>query len=153
MITVADILREKGTMVHSASTDEPLSDAIARMLEHEISALLVVDHGRGAGMLTERDCLHCLADSGCDATVKTVAEAMTWQLVTVSPSSTLDDCMALMTHRRIRHLPVVEDHRLCGIVSIGDLVKYQLDDQRRDLTFLLEYIHGEFIAWHPRHRA
>jgi CBS domain-containing protein len=147
MNTVAEILRAKGTMVHQVARDASAHEAIAKMVEHNVGSLLVVDdRAQACGIITERDCLRGVTLSGRDPQQTTVWEIATRQLITVGLWTSLDECRALMTHCRIRHLPVVDRGVVRGIISIGDVVKHQLDAQADDLQHLIEYIRGEFSA-------
>jgi CBS domain-containing protein len=148
MDTVADIIRQKGAHVHSIAPYATAREAIASMETHNVGALLVVDEGRGCGMVTERDFLRkvTLADRDPEKT-------MVWQiasrlLISVPPETPLEDCMALMTHHRIRHLPAVDRGLLCGLVSMGDVVKHLLSERASSVQHLIEYIYGEFVTYY-----
>ena len=141
MSGVAEILAEKGSTVHAIAVDATVYEAIERMVASDVGALLVTAAGGGiAGIVTERDYLRRVALEGRTSRETRVEEIMTTPLVCVTPETSVEECMALMTDRRIRHLPVVEDDRLVGLVSIGDLVKFQSRRQSFELKYLTEYI-------------
>ncbi len=138
---VADILGGKGREVLSIDASATVLEAIAAMVEGNVGALLVNDGGRLAGIVTERDYLRRVTLQGRDERTTPVREIMTSQLVYVGPDASIEECMAVMTERRIRHLPVLADDReVLGIVSIGDVVKHQSQEQGVQIKFLTEYI-------------
>ena len=140
---VSDILDAKGTDVLGIEGSATVHEAVARMVEANIGALLVYESGALAGIVTERDYLRRVAVEGRDERTTPVREIMSRELVYVGPESTSDECMAVMTERRIRHLPVLGDGReVLGIVSIGDVVKFQSREQSVQILFLTEYISG-----------
>ena len=137
----SDILDNKGREVLSIEGRATVYDAIAKMVEGNVGALLVNEDGRLAGIVTERDYLRRVTLEGRDERTTPVREIMSPELVYVGPDATIDECMAIMTERRIRHLPVLADGReVVGIVSIGDLVKFQSKEQSVQIQFLTEYI-------------
>lgn len=140
---VFDILDNKGREVLSIEGRATVYEAIAKMVEGNVGALLVNEDGRLAGIVTERDYLRRVTLEGRDERTTPVREIMSPELVYVGPDATIDECMAIMTERRIRHLPVLSDAReVFGIVSIGDLVKFQSKEQSVQIQFLTEYISG-----------
>lgn len=142
MKTVRQLLQGKGYEVASIEPDKSVYDAMALMAAKNIGALLVLDAGELAGIVTERDYsrkAYMLDKSARDVPVK---EIMTSQVAYVSPDYTTDDCMALVTEMRVRHLPVLENHKVVGIISIGDLVKDAISDQQFIIHQLERYIHG-----------
>ena len=140
---VADILEGKGRQVLTIEGAATVYEAIAKMVEGNVGALLVNEDGRLAGIVTERDYLRRVTLQGRDERTTPVREIMTSELVYVGPEASIDECMAVMTERRIRHLPVLADEReVVGIVSIGDLVKFQSKEQSVQIRFLTEYISG-----------
>jgi CBS domain-containing protein len=145
--TVGDLLRIKGTKVETITASEPILEAIRRMSERHIGCLAVVTKaGKLSGILSERDCLWKVVSQGCSPRTKQVKDAMTpiAQVKTVVPSQTVEECMELMTTRRHRHLPVLEDGKLAGLISIGDVVKFMLDAQQATIQSLEKYITGTF---------
>jgi CBS domain-containing protein len=140
---VSDILEGKGRQVLSIEGAATVYEAIAKMVEGNVGALLVNEDGRLAGIVTERDYLRRVTLQGRDERTTPVREIMTSELVYVGPEASVDECMAVMTERRIRHLPVLtDDRKVVGIVSIGDLVKFQSKEQSVQIRFLTEYISG-----------
>ena len=139
-----EILSAKGSVVHSISPDATLQDVVTSLLEHRIGALVVCRSGAGneepMGIITERDILrYCVAGAQPLAEVK-VSEAMTARLITGTPDDDVESVMGLMTTHRIRHLPVLVEGRLAGIISIGDVVKAQHDRLAMENRFMKDYI-------------
>lgn len=143
-MTIARVLSGKGQEVATIARDATLGTAAAELARLRIGALVVVDRvGAVAGVISERDLVTCLATHGdSDLLARPVAEAMTSPAITVSPETAVLSALALMTARRIRHLPVVEGERLIGLVSIGDLVKYRIDHIEREAEAMRSYIQG-----------
>lgn len=140
-MTIAAILGGKGGEVVTAATGQSVSEAVALLAERRIGAVPVVDaDGAIAGVFSERDVIYCLEREGTSALDRRVAEVMTAPAVTVTPSESVIAALALMTRRRIRHLPVVDGGRLVGIVSIGDLVKHRIDRIEADAAAMRDYI-------------
>jgi len=138
---VSDILDEKGREVLSIDGEATVFDAIKRMVEANVGSLLVFEGRRLAGIVTERDYLRRVALEGRTEKETAVREIMTAPLVYVTPETTLDECMAVVTERRIRHLPVLDaDREVRGVISIGDLVKYRSKQQDVQIRLLTDYI-------------
>lgn len=142
MKTVRQLLQAKGSAVYSVSPDARVFEALKLMAEKEVGALVVLERGKLAGILSERDYARKVILHGKSSHDIPVREIMTEDVVTVQPGQTVDQCMALMTSRRIRHLPVVEDGKLAGVVSIGDLVKEVIAEQEQTIRQLETYIHS-----------
>jgi len=145
--TVSDLLRIKGNKVETITAAEPLIEAIRRMSAKHIGCLAVVTKaGKLSGILSERDVLWKIIAEGISPKTHPVKEAMTplRQMRTVTPTQTVEECMELITGRRHRHLPVLENGKLVGLVSIGDVVKYLLDAQQATINSLEKYITGTF---------
>ncbi len=140
MRTVQHVLQAKSGAVISVSHDATVYDALALMARHDIGAVVVVTGGDIAGMFTERDYARKVILHGKSSRDLLVAEVMTRQVLTVTPHCTMDDCMAIMTDHRVRHLPVLSESGVAGIVSIGDVVKAMLDEQRFTIQQLEHYI-------------
>ena len=140
MNKVAEILEEKGHDVLRIEASASVYDAVKRMVDRNVGALLVMDGGEVAGIVTERDYLRRVAHQGRPDEETPVREIMSSPLVVVTPETSIDECMALMTDRRIRHLPVVEGGEVVGIVSIGDAVKFKSKQQSFEIQFLHDYI-------------
>jgi signal-transduction protein with cAMP-binding, CBS, and nucleotidyltransferase domain len=136
---VSDILDEKGREVLSIEGEATVFDAIKRMVEANVGSLLVFEDAKLAGIVTERDYLRRVAVDEVDHQAS-VREIMSSPLVVVTPQTSVDECMALMTNRRIRHLPVVDAGEVTGIVSIGDVVKFKSREQSFEIQFLHDYI-------------
>jgi CBS domain-containing protein len=142
METVADILAVKGSLVHGVRRTATVFEAIESMTRYNVGALVVTDEDQLCGIITERDYLRRVAVVGRTSKTTAVDEVMSTRLVCVSPGTTLDRCMQLMTERRIRHLPVLVGDRLTGIVSIGDIVKALIHEQATQIQHLTDYIQG-----------
>ena len=142
-----DILSVKGTTVHSISGEATLQDVVARLMEHRIGSLVVLQADAAGqenlvGIITDRDILYASMAGKRPLGEVTVAEVMSTTLVTATPDDEVEDIMGLMTTRRIRHLPVLCEGRLAGIISIGDVVKAQHDRLALENRFLKDYITG-----------
>jgi CBS domain-containing protein len=138
---VKHILRDKGRDVVSISADATLSEAARLLARKRIGALVVRgSDGSLAGILSERDIVRALAEASVNALAHSVAAHMTRAIETCNESDSIEDLMEIMTHRRLRHLPVVEDEALRGIVSIGDVVKTRIEETVREAASLREYI-------------
>jgi CBS domain-containing protein len=142
MTTAHDILRFKGRTVHAVRPDDTVLAALGVMAEHDIGAVLVLDGDDVAGILTERDYARKVVLVGRSSKDSPVSAIMTADVVCVPPSHTVEQCMAVMTERRVRHLPVVEGRHVVGLVSIGDLVKATIDEQEFTINQLKSYIAG-----------
>jgi CBS domain-containing protein len=142
MATVADVLEGKGRAVYRIAADATVLDAVRAMVEANVGSLLVTDDGVTAGIVTERDYLRRVTLEGRDERETAVREIMTAPLVVVTPDTSLEECMALMTDRRIRHLPVLEHGEVAAVVSIGDVVKYTSQAQSFELRYLHDYINS-----------
>lgn len=139
-MTIAAILNGKGHDVKSVSSGDKVRDAVALLAEHRIGALPVIDDGAVKGVFSERDVIYALASAGAEALDRSVGEAMTAPAVTVAPKDAALGALSLMTRRRIRHLPVIEEGRMVGLVSIGDLVKYRIERIEADAAAMRDYI-------------
>ncbi|MCC7352174.1 MAG: CBS domain-containing protein [Anaerolineae bacterium] len=142
MKTVQDILQEKGHDVWSVAADATVYEALQVMAEKNVGAVLVLEHGRLVGILSERDYARKVVLQGRSSLNTPVGEIMTQQVFYVRPEQTIEECMALMTDRRIRHLPVLEGNRLAGVISIGDVVKAIVSEQRVTIQQYENYILG-----------
>jgi len=139
-MTIGSVLRDKGSKVETIAADASVLDAVHRLGEKRIGALLVTEGGRIAGIMSERDVIYCLRNHGPDVLQSPVSQVMTAPAITAETSMTILSALALMTQRRIRHLPIVEDGDLKGIVSIGDLVKHRMERIEAEAEAMRTYI-------------
>jgi CBS domain-containing protein len=138
---IAHVLRDKGGTVFTLMADVTLEAACAELHEKKVGALVVLDaEGNVFGVLSERDLVREVARRGVSALTQTVGDAMTRAVITASPQETLDECLGRMTDRRVRHLPVIENGRLIGIISIGDLVKHRIASVEAEAAAMQAYI-------------
>lgn len=144
MKTVKELLRAKGDSVWSIDPSASVYDAIAMMAEKNIGALLVMDVDQVAGVLSERDYARRVVLAGHSAANTQVREVMSSRVIFVKPSDTVEQCMELMTDKHFRHLPVMEAGKLLGLVSIGDLVKAVIKEQKSVIGQLENYITGSY---------
>jgi CBS domain-containing protein len=142
MKTVAQILRTKGHEVLTVSPEMSVFEALGLMAEKNVGALLVVEGGRLTGIFSERDYARKVILKGKASRETPVREIMTSHVLYVRPEQAVDDCMALMTDKRVRHLPVLEEERLVGVISIGDVVKAIIAEQEFIIEQLQNYITG-----------
>ncbi|HKO23815.1 MAG TPA: CBS domain-containing protein [Chloroflexota bacterium] len=142
MTSVAHLLQTKGHAVWSIPPDASVYEAIKLMADKGVGALLVMEGQRLVGIVSERDYARKVILQGKSAWDTPVKEIMTDKVFYVRPDQTVEDCMALMTARRIRHLPVLDDHQVIGVVSIGDLVKAVISEQEVRIQQLEQYIMG-----------
>ncbi len=140
MRTVRQLLEAKSPEVIAIGPDAPVIDAIRRMAERQIGALLVMEGPRLAGILSERDYARKVVLQGRSSKDTPVRDIMTAEVVTVAPGDSIDHCMQLVTDRRIRHLPVLDAGTVVGVLSIGDLVKTVIELQQQDIDQLQRYI-------------
>ena len=139
-MTIAAILSSKGSEVATIGADDRVSAAVDTLGQRRIGALPVVEDGRIVGIMSERDVIYCLRDHGAEVLGWPVSRVMTAPAITAELSTPILSALALMTERRIRHLPVAEGGRLIGIVSIGDLVKYRMDRIEAEADAMRSYI-------------
>jgi CBS domain-containing protein len=137
---VSEILGDKGRDVLKIDAEASALDAVRQMVGANIGSLLVTDGDEVTGIVTERDYLRRVAQEGPTDDSVTVRDIMSSPLIVVSPNTEIDECMAVMTDRRIRHLPVVENGDVVGIVSIGDVVKFKSKQQSFEIRYLTDYI-------------
>jgi CBS domain-containing protein len=142
MKSLKQLLEAKGSQVHSIRPEAKLLEALQLMAQKDIGALVVHDGKRIVGILSERDYARKVILHGKSSHDVPVREIMTADVVTVDPTRTVEECMSLMTQRRIRHLPVCDEEKLVGLVSIGDLVKEVIAEQEQTIKQLESYIHS-----------
>lgn len=143
MKTVQQLLEIKSHKeIISIASHRPIYDALVVMAEYKIGALAVIDDGKLVGIFSERDYAREVALKGKSSRTSLISEVMTTKVLTCKPSDTVEDAMTLMSNKRIRHLPVLENDKVLGILSIGDLVKETIDYQQRLIKQLESYITG-----------
>lgn len=139
---VSQILQSKGNEVWSIAPDDTVYSALALMAEKDIGAVLVIESDEVAGIFSERDYARKVILKGKSSKEMAVSEVMTADVICVRPDQSVEKCMALMTEKRIRHLPVLDGGKLVGVVSIGDVVKAIISQQRVIINHLEDYIYG-----------
>ncbi|MDX5421437.1 MAG: CBS domain-containing protein [Hymenobacteraceae bacterium] len=142
MGTVRNILQKKGNSVHAVDPTSTVYNALELMVEKNVGALLVLDDEKFVGIFTERDYARKVILRGKASRETLVQEIMSEHPLTVTPDNTVEECMNLMTNKYIRHLPVMENDRLVGLVSMGDIVKYIIEEQKFIIENLEHYITG-----------
>jgi CBS domain-containing protein len=144
MKNVRDLLYSKGSAeIYNVGPGATVVEALRLMAEKKVGALLVLEHGKPVGVFSERDYARKLALMDRSSSTTEIREVMTSDLICVGPSDTMEHCMELMTEKHIRHLPVLENDELIGMISIGDLVKNIIEDQRNMILQLEKYMRGE----------
>ncbi len=142
MRTVQQLLDEKSGDIHSVHPDESVFDAIKKLANANIGSLIVIEDGRPVGIFTERDYARSVVLQGKSSPTTPVRDIMTTRVIYVKPEQTVEECMAIMTDKHIRHLPVLSDDNLVGMISIGDLVKSIIEDQKFTIEQLETFIRG-----------
>jgi CBS domain-containing protein len=142
MMTLAKLLDGKGRTIHAIKPDEPVLEAVRRMAEHHIGALLVMEGDAMCGIVSERDYARKVVLMGRSSPATPIRDIMTSPVISIGDDASVEDAMREMTERRIRHLPVMRGARVVGMVSIGDLVKCVIEDQRHLIEDLQTYIRG-----------
>jgi CBS domain-containing protein len=142
MNAVKKVLQQKGSLVHTIEPEASVLDALRKMGENNIGSLVVVEGGKPVGIFTERD--NALRVGMLDINCNNIAikDVMTKELITITPSHTVNECMTLMTDNHIRHLPVLENDKLVGMISIGDIVKDVIEELEFTIEQMEKYIHG-----------
>ena len=142
MKTVREILNDKGNDIYRVRPDDSVFDSLQLMADKGVGALLVMDGEKLVGIVTERDYARKVILEGKSSRTAVVEEVMTRRVLCASPERTVDECMALMTDKRARHLPVIDHKQVVGVVSIGDLVKAMISEQQVLIDQLQHYISG-----------
>jgi CBS domain-containing protein len=145
MNLVKDILAEKGSQVWTISPEAKVIDALKLMAERSVGAIVVMYKNQVTGILSERDYARKVILKGRSSADTPVKEIMTFQVYYVNSTTTSEECLALMTQKRIRHLPVIDGEKLIGIVSIGDVVKSIISHQKVTIENLQNYIMGKYL--------
>ena len=143
MSTVREILKVKGSAIWSVKPQDTVKTTLKFMAEKNVGAVLVMEGSTIAGIFSERDLARHLADHTLEPEKVLIKQMMTTHLVSVSPSQTTDECMSLMVTKRIRHLPVLEEGKLLGVISIGDVVNRIIEDHKFSIKQLESYVTGE----------
>ena len=142
---VSDILRTKGSVIHSGTPEMTVARAASEMTGRKIGSLLVLDRDAGiAGILSERDIVRGLATFGAECLDGPVSQLMTRGVTTTVPGATIAQAMEIMTQGRFRHLPVMDGGKLAGMISIGDVVKYRLAEATREVEEMQKYVQGQY---------
>jgi CBS domain-containing protein len=143
---ISVLLERKNSEICSVSPAVTVAEAVTEMNRRRIGSVVVLEGGRLAGIFTERDVLRRVVGAGIDPLRTSVAEVMTAELVTVKPTTTVDEAMEIFTDKRCRHLPVLDDGRLVGLLSIGDVTRWSVESHRSEAEHLKNYIAGGFSA-------
>lgn len=139
-MTIASMIAGREQSIIGCTPDQTVSDAAHLLAEKRIGALPVLEDGEVVGIFSERDLLYCIAKVGADALTKPIRELMTSPAICISPQEKALDTLGLMTRRRIRHLPVVDQGKLVAFISIGDVVKYRIEKIETEASHLRDYI-------------
>lgn len=137
---VSNIIHTKGNSIYSVPSNTTVYNALVFMLEKKIGALLIIDDGQFIGIFTERDYARKLIVKGKSSKDTPIADVMTKNPITVTLDTSIEDCMKLMSDKKFRHLPVLEDGKLAGIISVGDVVKFIIEEQKFIIENLEQYI-------------
>ncbi len=140
-IRVKDILKDKGLEVIAVDSNATVDFGVRKMMERNIGAILIIDEGNFVGMFTERDVVKCWVNNGSFEKVP-IKDVMSKDILVISPDDTLEYVMTVMTHQRIRHLPVIDRWKMVGLVSIRDVVKYHVGNLEAEVHHLKDYIYG-----------
>ena len=143
-VPISVLLQRKGAVVHGIAPDVSVFEAVAEMNRLRIGAIVILDQGKLAGIFTERDVLLRVVGAGIDPKVVRVSEVMTREVVTVGPEALIEEVAAMFTAKRCRHLPVVGEGRLQGLISIGDISRWVADAHRAEAEHLKNYIAGGY---------
>lgn len=143
---ISAILERKGPAVHAVPSTYTISHAVDEMNRHRIGSIVVVEGNRLVGIFTERDVLRRVVGAALDPKVMRVADVMTKNLITITPETTIEEVMVIFTEKRVRHLPVIANGELVGLISIGDISRWIADTHRAEAEHLKNYIAGGFVT-------
>jgi CBS domain-containing protein len=138
------LLERKGTAVHTVPPEMSVTDAVNEMNRHRIGSIVVIELGRPIGIFTERDVLQRVIGAGLDPKATKVREVMSPRLITITPQTTIEETMIVFAEKHCRHLPVIENGRMTGLISIGDISRWVADSHRAEAEHLKNYIAGGF---------
>jgi CBS domain-containing protein len=139
---ISALLERKGPQVHAVAPTMTVAEAVAEMNRQRVGSVIVMDGGRLCGIFTERDVLRRVVGASLDPKVTRVSEVMTEQIITITPETTIEDALLVFTDKRCRHLPVIVDGRLIGVLSSGDVSRWMSDVHRAEAEHLKNYISG-----------
>jgi len=142
MTTVKQVIEQKANTIFSVRSSDTVEDVLILMRDHRVRAILVVDDGVLSGIVSQGDCAIKVLLPNNNPKQVAVSKIMTAKPLTVTPSNSLEECMAIMVHKHIRHLPVIDAAKVVGVISVGDLVKSIIEHQDSQIKFLETYIHG-----------
>jgi len=142
MTTVRQLLVDKGHKVHTVGPDDTVFDAIRKMADEDVGCLCVCEGDKPVGIITERHYARDVVLQGRGSPTTRVRDIMETKVLYARPDQTVEECMAVMTDKRVRHLPVIDQGKLIGVISIGDLVKSKISDQKFLIDQLVHFIHG-----------
>jgi CBS domain-containing protein len=145
MTTVKQVIKQKANTLFSVQSGDSVENVLMLMRDHRVRAILVIDDGNLVGIVSQGDCAIKVLLPHNNPKQVTVSKIMTVNPLTVMPSNSLEECMAIMVHKHIRHLPVLENNKVVGVISVGDLVKSIIELQGSQIKFLETYINGHGV--------
>ncbi len=143
---ISALLERKGSVVHAVPSTVTIAQAVEEMNRHRIGSIVVLENQRAVGIFTERDVLRRVVGQNIDPRAKRVADVMTANLLTIAPDTTIEETMILFADKRCRHLPVLSEGRLVGLISIGDISRWMADSHRAEAEHLKNYIAGSLSS-------